>query len=81
MGTIILSAIVAHTAWHWMLDRAGVLRQYRFQWPALTATFLASLADWLLLIVVLASGFWLISLIPKYITRRRLPDEDNAFQP
>jgi len=81
MGTIILSAIVAHTAWHWMLDRAGVLRQYRFQWPALTAAFWASLADWLLLLVVLASGFWLISLIPKYIARRRLPREDNAFQP
>jgi hypothetical protein len=81
MGTIILSAIVAHTAWHWMLDRAGVLRQYRFQWPALTAAFWASLADWLLLLVVLASGFWLISLIPKYIARRRLSREDNAFQP
>src|SRR5215831_10298396 len=25
MGTIILSAIVAHTAWHWMADRASVL--------------------------------------------------------
>jgi hypothetical protein len=80
MGTIILSALVAHTAWHWMLDRAGVLQQYRFQWPAFTTTFLASLADWLLFILVLASGFWLISLIPKYIARRRLPREDKAFQ-
>ncbi len=25
MGTIILSAFVAHTAWHWMLDRGAVL--------------------------------------------------------
>ncbi len=23
MGTIILSALVAHTGWHWMLDRYG----------------------------------------------------------
>ena len=23
MGTIILSAFVAHTAWHWMLDRGA----------------------------------------------------------
>ena len=30
MGTIILSALVAHTAWHWMIDRADHLRQYRF---------------------------------------------------
>ena len=28
MGTIILSAFVAHTAWHWMLDRGAVLRLY-----------------------------------------------------
>ncbi len=52
------------------------------QWPALTAgPSRASLADCLLFIVALASGFWLISLIPKYIARRRLPREDNAFQP
>jgi hypothetical protein len=31
MGTIILSALVAHTAWHWMLDRADRLRQFHFQ--------------------------------------------------
>jgi hypothetical protein len=28
MGTIILSAIVAHTAWHWMLERWDVLRKF-----------------------------------------------------
>jgi hypothetical protein len=31
MGTIILSAIVAHTGWHWMLERIAVLQ--RFPWP------------------------------------------------
>ncbi|MEO8127865.1 MAG: HupE/UreJ family protein [Bryobacteraceae bacterium] len=29
MGTIILSALVAHTGWHWMLERWQILRQYR----------------------------------------------------
>ncbi|MEO5924603.1 MAG: HupE/UreJ family protein [Bryobacteraceae bacterium] len=28
MGTIILSALVAHTGWHWMLDRWEVLRKF-----------------------------------------------------
>src|SRR5581483_3747558 len=28
MGTIILSALVAHTGWHWMLERWDLLRQY-----------------------------------------------------
>ena len=40
MGTIILSALVAHTAWHWMGDRYAVLRQ--FPWPAVTAADAAS---------------------------------------
>ena len=31
MGTIIISAIIAHTAWHAMADRYAVLRKYR--WP------------------------------------------------
>src|SRR5437762_630655 len=35
MGTIIVSALVAHTGWHWMLDRGSRLRQFSFEWPAL----------------------------------------------
>ncbi len=33
MGTIIVSALVAHTAWHWMGDRWERLRQFSFEWP------------------------------------------------
>lgn len=29
IGTIILSALVAHTGWHWLLERADNLRQFR----------------------------------------------------
>src|ERR1700682_4133757 len=42
MGTIILSALVAHTAWHWMMDRWGVLSKYRIEMPAFDAALLAS---------------------------------------
>jgi hypothetical protein len=59
MGTIILSALVAHTAWHWMLDRADRLRQYRFQWPEITAALFASATRWLMLIVLAAALVWL----------------------
>ena len=37
MGTIILSALVAHTGWHWMTERWDRLRQFRFEWPAFSA--------------------------------------------
>ncbi len=33
IGAMILSAFVAHTAWHWTIDRADRLRQ--FPWPAI----------------------------------------------
>jgi len=60
MGTIILSALVAHTGWHWMLDRGRVLAQFRFEWPALTAALLASVLRWLMFIVILAGLLWVL---------------------
>lgn len=62
MGTIILSAIVAHTAWHWMLDRGAVLRQFRFEWPALDAALLALLLRWLILFLILSGLLWFLRL-------------------
>jgi HupE / UreJ protein len=60
MGTIILSALVAHTGWHWMTERWDRLRQFRFQWPALSAALLASAMRWTMLIVILAGLAWLV---------------------
>ncbi|MGD0434930.1 MAG: HupE/UreJ family protein [Bryobacteraceae bacterium] len=62
MGTIILSALVAHTAWHWMIDRGVVLSQFRFTWPEFTAAFLVTLLHWMMAIVVLAGLLWLVRL-------------------
>lgn len=33
MGTILLSALVAHTGWHWMMERWERLSQYHVAWP------------------------------------------------
>ncbi len=41
MGTIILSAFVAHTGWHWLTERGGQLLQ--FPVPALDLAALAAL--------------------------------------
>jgi len=58
MGTIILSALVAHTAWHWMMDRGGRLMQFPFQWPGFNPAYLASLMRWLMLLVIIAGLIW-----------------------
>ena len=59
-GTVILSALVAHTGWHWMLDRGSRLSQ--FDWPALDASFLLSALRWAMLLVVAAGLVWLVGL-------------------
>ena len=65
MGTIILSALVAHTAWHWMIDRGEVLARFRFQWPVIDAAFLASLLRWLMALVAIAGAMWLITVLGR----------------
>ncbi len=60
VGTIILSALVTHTAWHWMTERATVLSQYRFQWPVLNVGLLALAMRWMMVLVILAGMFWLL---------------------
>jgi HupE / UreJ protein len=70
MGTIILSALVAHTGWHWMTERAERLRQFQFQWPALTTALVASVLRWLMLVVALAGLLWFVSLLRRRNQRR-----------
>jgi hypothetical protein len=58
-GTIVLSALVAHTGWHWMAERWERLRQFRFAAPALDAAPLAAATRWLILAVIAAGLAWL----------------------
>jgi hypothetical protein len=59
-GTIILSALVADTGWHWMLERGDRLRQFRFEWPTLNAALMADAVRWLMLILIIVAAAWLI---------------------
>ena len=59
-GTILLSALVAHTAWHWATERGGVLLGYR--WPALGLVDLAAFVRLAMVIVGAAFVMWLLSL-------------------
>jgi HupE/UreJ protein len=57
IGTIVLSLVVGHTAWHWMTERAE--RLARFPWPSPDAAQLASAVRWLMLALMLAALAWL----------------------
>ncbi len=58
IGCILLSALLAHSAWHWMLERGGQLSQFQYQMPALDAAFFASLMRWGMLLIVVAAALW-----------------------
>jgi hypothetical protein len=71
MGTIILSALVAHTGWHWMSERWEQLRQYRFSWPEFNAAFAVTALHWAMAVVFLAGVLWLFSAVMRQRSAQR----------
>src|SRR5262249_52052734 len=61
VGMIVLSAIVAHVAWHWMIERRDVL--WKVEWPQLDGAGLTVLARWF-------AGFLLAAAGIRSFTRR-----------
>ena len=63
MGTIILSALVAHTGWHWMTERGERLLQ--FPLPTLDAATLATVVRGVMILVALAAVIWFGRLLVR----------------
>jgi len=80
MGTIILSALVAHTGWHWMLDRGEQLARYHFTWPELNAAFFAALLRWAMVAVAMAAAIWLVSAIQRGLAARNRTEASKPPQ-
>ena len=59
MRTIILSALVANVTWNSLTQRAAQLPN--LQWPLLTPANLVTATSWLLVFVLIAGCFWLLS--------------------
>jgi hypothetical protein len=75
VGSIILSAIVAHQAWHWMEDRWDALSQ--FPVPSITLDNLVSALPWVIALVAMAAALWLVSLIAKRWGGETAPEPSN----
>jgi hypothetical protein len=52
LGVIIMSALIAHVAWHWMIERGEQLAKFPF--PKIDAAFLASALRGLIAMLILA---------------------------
>jgi len=80
-GTIILSALVAHTAWHWMMDRWAVLSKYHIEMPAFDAALWASVLRWLMFLVIGAGAAWFIAGLvrERKLQRPNAPVQENQM--
>ena len=77
VGMIILSAIVADTGWHWMIDRAGAL--WATRWPRPTAAGLAILVVWVAGIFLAGGGIAIAARRLGIVEDARLPPPQKAF--
>ncbi len=71
VGMIILSAIVADTGWHWMIDRADVL--WKTSWPRPSVAGLAVLAVWVAGMLIAAGGLSVIARRLRFAPDNQLP--------
>ena len=60
-GRVVISVIVAHTAWHWMTERFDVLRTYRLTWPAMDVTLAIGAIRLMMALLVVGGAAWALS--------------------
>ena len=78
-GTILLSALIAHTGWHWMIDRADRLRRFPAGWPSVPDAVPPGFFRWLALIALITAALWLMRLV--FAARRESAVRSEAAEP
>lgn len=58
MWVIVLSALIAHTGWHWMTERGAAFIAYDITMPIFDLAFAAGLMRWLMLALIVAGAAW-----------------------
>jgi hypothetical protein len=75
MGTVVLSAILAHTGWHWMTERGASLFLYDFRAPVMNLAFAATLMRWLMLALIVLGTAWGLRGVVGAFERRAMRGE------
>jgi hypothetical protein len=73
LGIVILSAFVAHTAWHWMVDRGATLEEYQFSWPTLDLAFAVSAMRAAIVLLIIGGAAWGLSELYRRIAEGARP--------
>lgn len=61
IGVILLSALVAHWAWHWMEERGASFNAYQLSWPAMDRYFAVGLMQWVALLLLAVAVLWVMN--------------------
>ena len=69
-GVIVLSAFIAHTAWHWTTERGAALTQYSFALPALDVAFAASAMRGAIVLLIAAGAAWLLAELYRRLQKQ-----------
>ncbi|MBI3792796.1 MAG: HupE/UreJ family protein [Gemmatimonadetes bacterium] len=67
VALVALSAIVGHSAWHWMTERWELLRRYPFELPARDAAFWAALMRGGVVVIVAGVALWGLSRLAAWL--------------
>ena len=70
IGVILLSALAAHAAWHWSMERGAQLVQFAWVWPAFDAAFFAAALRWLMLLMASGAALWGLNAAFKRVVPR-----------
>ena len=69
-GVVAVSAILAHTGWHWMLERGGALLEYDFVIPVMNAALGATVLRWIMLGLIIVGALWGLSGTFGWLAKR-----------
>ena len=75
-GVMVLSALIAHTAWHWMVDRGSTLPEYAFTWPVLDIAFAASALRAAMVLSIAVGAGWVLLELSRRLAPAQRPDPE-----
>ncbi|MEX0976657.1 MAG: HupE/UreJ family protein [Woeseia sp.] len=79
IGTIILSAILAHSAWHWMSDRATEFSSYDLSLPVQDLALAAVLMRWVIVLAAIAAIAWVTYRAYRHFLRSRNAQAEKSM--
>jgi len=79
VGAILLSALIAHTGWHWATERGSRLLEY--QWPSFDTEMLLKGVRLLIVIVIATAVAWVLFGVVFKREREALRESDAPNRP